>query len=90
MKKVLFLTNYASPYRVSFFDMLAEQLDVTVLFSERVEDKKHRSADWFVAGQGTCKFVQLQKRVAALKGRDLCTDVIQWLKKPWDHIILCG
>ena len=90
MKKVLFLTNYASPYRVAFFDMLGEQLDLTVLFSERIEDKKHRSADWFISGEGKFRLVQLKKRVAAVKGRDLCTDVIHWLKQPWDHIILCG
>ena len=39
MKKVLFLTTYASPYRVHFFDALGEMMEVTVLFSERIEDK---------------------------------------------------
>jgi len=90
MKRVLFLTNYASPYRVEFFDCLGEKMDVTVLFSERIEDKKHRSADWFVSGRGKCQVVQLQKRAASLRGRDLCLDVISWLKKPWDAIVLCG
>ena len=90
MKKVLFLTTYASPYRVHFFDALGEMLEVTVLFSERIEDKKHRSADWFISGQGKCHVVQLQRRIASLRGRDLCADVIHWLKKPWDEIVLCG
>lgn len=90
MKRVLFLTTYASPYRVHFFDALGEMLEVTVLFSERVEDKKHRSADWFVSGEGKCRVEQLKRRIASFKGRDLCTDVIDWLKKPWDEIVLCG
>ncbi len=90
MKKVLFLTNYASPYRVTFFDTLGELMDVTVLFSERIEKKTHRSADWFISSMGSCNVVQLQKNVASFKGRDLCLDVIDWLKKPWDAIVLCG
>ena len=47
MKRVLFLTNFASPYRVHFFDELGKYMDVTVLYSDRVEDIKHRNADWF-------------------------------------------
>lgn len=90
MKRVLFLTNYASPYRVRFFDALGKDMDVTVLFSERIEDKKHRSADWFVQGEGKFQLVQLTRRAASFHGRDLCTDVIDWLKKPFDVIIVCG
>ena len=33
MKKVLFLTNFPSPYRVHFFDELGKYLDVTVKIS---------------------------------------------------------
>ena len=47
MKKVLFLTTYASPYRVEFFDELAKYCDVTVAFSERGEVQKRRDQDWF-------------------------------------------
>lgn len=90
MKKVLFLTNYAAPYRIAFFDQLAESVDVTVLFSERVEDKKHRSAQWFIAGEGRSKIIQLEKKAFSVHGRDLCVDVIRWLNKPWDQIVICG
>jgi len=90
MKRVLFITNYASPYRVCFYDELAKYMDVTVLFSDRIEDKKHRSADWFISGEGRFKAVQLEKRVASMGGRDLCTDVTAWLKQDWDAIVVCG
>ena len=90
MKRILFITNYPSPYRVCFFDELAKQADVTVLFSDRIEDKKHRSADWFISGEGRFKAVQLVKRVASVGSRDLCLDVIPWLKKSWDAIVVCG
>ena len=39
MKRVLFLTNYASPYRVHFYDELAKSMDVTVLFTDREPDQ---------------------------------------------------
>lgn len=90
MKRVLFITNYPSPYRVCFYDELAKYMDVTVLFSDRIEDKKHRSADWFISGDGRYKAVQLEKRVASMGGRDLCLDVIHWLKQKWDAIVVCG
>lgn len=90
MKRVLFITNYASPYRVCFYDELAKYMDVTVLFSDRIEDKKHRSADWFISGEGRFKAVQLERRVASMGGRDLCLDVTKWLKQDWDAIVVCG
>lgn len=90
MKKVLFITNYPSPYRVSFFDELGKYEDVTVLFSERAEEKKHRSADWFIQGNGNFRVVQLKRSVMKMGGRDLCTDVIDWLKKPFDAIVIGG
>ena len=86
MKKVLFITNYASPYRVCFYDELAKYMDVTVLFSDRIEDKKHRSADWFISGEGRFKAVQLEKRVGSTGGRDLCLDVTKWVKQDFDAI----
>ena len=90
MKKVLFLTNYPSPYRVQFFDELAKYVDVTVLFADRKEKQKHRNADWYIRGEGKFRAVQLEKHVAAVGRFDLCTDVLPWLKKDFDEIIVCG
>lgn len=90
MQSVLFVTNYPSPYRVQFFDELGKYLDVTVLFSDRIEKKKHRSADWFVQGEGRFRVVQLTRRAAAFHGRELCLDVTEWLAKPYDTIVICG
>ena len=90
MKKVLFLTNYASPYRVQFFDALGLKTELTVLFSDRRENQKHRSNSWFEDGSGNFKWVQLEKQRINIQGRALCADVVDWLKKPWDEIVLCG
>ena len=89
MKRVLFLTNYPSPYRVRFFDELGKHMDVTVLFADRIEDKKHRNADWYVQGEGSFHAVQL-KKTAAFGSNSLCLEVTKWLKKGFDQIVVCG
>ncbi len=90
MKKVLFLTNYPSPYRVRFFDQLANYMDVTVLFADRIEEKKHRSAAWYVEGSGSFHSVQLKRRLASIGTNSLCLDVTDWLRKDFDSIVVSG
>lgn len=89
MKRVLFLTNYPSPYRVQFFDELGKNMDVTVLFADRIEDKKHRNASWYVASAGSFRTVQL-KKTFAVRSNSLCLEVTRWLRKDFDHIVVCG
>ena len=89
MKHVLFLTNYPSPYRVHFFDELGKYMDVTVLYSDRVEDMKHRNADWFEEGEHGFRAVRLTPKVR-IGRRYLCFDVLPWLKKQYDAIVVCG
>lgn len=89
MKRVLFLTNYPSPYRVHFFDELGKNMDVTVLYSDRVEDIKHRNAAWFEEGEHRFQAVRLTPKVRVGR-RYLCFDVLTWLKKDFDEIVVCG
>ena len=89
MKRVLFLTNFPSPYRVRFFDELGKYLDVTVLYSERVEDITHRNTQWFEDGQGGFHPVQL-KQTAKIRDEFLCLEVVSWLNKKFDAIIIGG
>ena len=89
MKRVLFLTNYPSPYRVHFFDELGKYMDVTVLYSDRVEDIKHRNAQWFEEGDHGFRAVPLTPRLRVGR-RYLCFDVLPWLKKSYDAIVVCG
>lgn len=90
MKRILFITNYASPYKVEFYDELSRFLDVTVLFSDKIEDQKHRTSDWFTQGTGGFHAVQLTRCAGTFMGENLCLDVLDWLKKPWDAVVLCG
>lgn len=90
MKRILYLSGYPSPYRVEFLDMLGKYADVTALFADRKEDQAHRSKDWFVQGEGYFKSIQLEKKVGATHAGNLCLDVIKWLNKSWDAIVVCG
>lgn len=45
--RVLWVTNYPSPYRVDFFSELAKYVEITVLFENTVEQQTHRNKDWF-------------------------------------------
>lgn len=90
MKRILFLTNLPSPYRVRFFEKLGSAMEVTVLFHDNRKAHTGRDKTWFVSGNGAFQQVQLEKRVLT-KGEDsLCLDVIGWLKKPFDEIVICG
>jgi len=89
MKRVLFLTNYPSPYRVHFFDELGKYMDVTVLYSDRVEDMKHRNASWFEEGEHGFRAVRLTPKLRVGR-RYLCFDVLPWLKQDFDKIVVCG
>ena len=44
MKKILWLTNIPSPYRVAFFNELGKQCSLTVLFEKASSDV--RDDDW--------------------------------------------
>ena len=90
MKRVLFITNIASPYRVCFFDELGKNLDVTVLFHDSLDEHRNRAKEWFEPGTGGYHSVQLCNCIAKFGGERLCVDVINWLKKPFDAIVVCG
>ena len=87
--KVLFLTNYAAPYKVQFFDELGKHMELTVLFSG-AEEARTRAAEWFVNGEGGFQKVFLEKKAGSLGGEHLCLDVIHWLKKGYDRIVIGG
>ena len=88
MKRVLFLTNYPSPYRVNFFDELGKLCDLTVLYFAK--PTAYRDENWFVESKGFFKAVQLGKRKLSFRGKTVCLDVTDWLKQDWDKIVVCG
>jgi len=90
MKRLLFLTNIPSPYRVKFFEELGKSYDVTALFHDDCRNHTGRTNNWFGTGDGSFHQVQLTKQILSRGEDSLCLDVIDWLKKPFDEIIICG
>ena len=87
--RVLFITNYPAPYRVAFFNKLGSKCKLTVVFSERPEGQKHRSSKWFDSDYSGFEAVFLSKKFSIL-GKTVYTDIIGFLKKKYDAIIIGG
>ncbi len=62
MKRVLYITNIEAPYRLRFFNELAESCELTVLYER--ERSAERDARWATGGQR-------HYQVRYLKGRDI-------------------
>jgi glycosyltransferase involved in cell wall biosynthesis len=85
--KILYLNNIPSPYRVDFFNELGKHCELTVLFErQRASDRDKR---W--RAEAFCNFNGI-----FLKGKNIgadasfCPEVIRYLKKDYDAIILGG
>ena len=87
--KVLFLANYPSPYRVDFFNLLGQSVDLTVLFIAESKEQKHRNKAWFHENYSGFHAVFL-KRSRGILSKRICPDVIDYLKWDWDVIISGG
>ena len=88
--KVLFLSNYPSPYRVHFFNELGKSCDLTVLFEEGNEEQTHRDKRWFVNNFVNFKAVFL-RTFKILNKKLFCYNIRQYLKdKEFDIIIICN
>ena len=87
--RVLFITNYPSPYRVDFFNLLGQQVDLTVAFTEKPEAQFHRSEKWFNTDYSGFQAIFLHEGVH-LGGITVFKDVITLIKSGFNHIILGG
>lgn len=88
MKKVLFLTNIPSPYRVEFFNGLSKYCDLTVLYQKAKSDE--RDNKWVAKSTQNYNSIILHGKSINTDSA-LCLEVIKYLKKDqYDHIIICG
>lgn len=88
MKKVLFITNYPSPYRVEFFELLGKFTKLTVAYEEKAEEQIHRNQKWFEHNYKNFNAYYLN--ALKLGKKRISFDVINFLKKQYDYVIICG
>ena len=67
--KVLYISNYPSPYRVDFFNLLGQKVDLTVSFTERPEEQRHRAKAWFHTNYDHFKAVFLKKFFVSIENQ---------------------
>lgn len=84
-KRILWLTNIPSPYRVDFFNELGKQCELTVLFEKGASDERDESWKNFQANYFEAVF---------LKGKNIgvaeafCPGVIKYLNHNYNHIVV--
>lgn len=86
-KRILFLANVPSPYRVAFFNVLSRECRLTVLY--QLHASAERDDKWKADQAGDYQTVFLKGRATDVD-KALCPGVIAWLEKPWDAIVICG
>ena len=85
MKKVLYLTNIEVPYRVRFFNEMAKQCDLTVMYERR--KSANRDSKWTSAEER-------HYAVEYLDGRELGDEygfsfrIIDLIKRGWDAVVV--
>lgn len=85
MKRVLYISNIEVPYRTTFFNLLAKECDLTVLFERRCSS--NRDAKWSNSEDKSFN-------VAYLDGCNIGNEnsfsfgIFKWLNRGWDNIIV--
>ncbi len=78
MKRILYINNFEAPYRVPFYNLIAEKFDLTVAFSDATSDQSERNQKWFYNGDRKYKVIQLNcKKVF---GKRLGFEVLKYMK----------
>lgn len=93
--KILFLTNYPSPYRVHFFNELGKETDLTVAFEEKPEDQTHRDKSWFYLNFENFKAIYLtNKKIGNKNNRNkyivFCPSIKSLIKNGNFDVIITG
>lgn len=85
MKKVLYLSNIEVPYRTVFFNQLAQECELTVLYERRAS--ANRDAKW-AGSQQRAYNTQFLEGVNIGNEHSFSMSVLKWVRKGWDTIIV--
>lgn len=84
MKKVLYLTNLEVPYRVAFFNQLAKQCDLTVLYERK---KSTRDAKW-IGSEKINHTVMYLDGINIGNENSFSLKIAEIVRRKWDLVIV--
>lgn len=87
MKKILFLTNIPSPYRVDFFNVLGTKSDLTVLYERHTA--KSRDLKWSTGTERNFKEI-FMKGIKLGDDIAVCPSVLKYITSKYDVVIFDG
>ena len=79
MKKVLYLSNIPSPYRVDFFNQLSNHFDLTVVFEAQSANQHGITFDWNY--QNNTKFRCIFLSEGDIEEKKVNCSVFQYIEK---------
>ncbi len=85
MKKVLYLTNIEVPYRVRFFNLLAQDCDLTILFE--CKSPSNRNQFWSSSVEKKFKSVYLDGHKIGNEN-SFSFRILNYLNQQWDAVIV--
>lgn len=84
MKKVLYISNIEVPYRVSFFNELAKECDLTVLYERK--KSKNRDEKWTSSEKSMYKY-EFLKGINIKKENSFDLKIIKYIFSQYDEVI---
>ncbi len=85
--KVLYLTNVPAPYRVEYFNLLSQECDLTVVYEKSYS--KERNKEW-IASTNDNYHISVLKGISTGADSAFSVEIIPFLKKKYDVVVICG
>ena len=85
MKRVLYLTNIEVPYRVKFFNLMAKECELTVMYERRISS--NRDAKWTYSEKKSYD-VEYLDGINLGNENGFSSKILCLLRKEWDLIIV--
>lgn len=85
MKKILYLTNTPVPYRINFFNLLAEKCDLTVVYERK--NSANRNKEWANSVTHKCKTVFL-KGIRLKNESSFSFGILKYTLSSFDSVVI--
>lgn len=86
--RILYLTNYPSPYKVDFFNELGKHSELTVLFENKPSEREGRKLTWFKTNFDNFQGIYLTPTLCRHGTNLISLSVKKYLVQDYDAIIV--